>query len=112
MGIANTNFPNTFQGERGGNAEDADLLAELRAISQKSSTDRFASSGDADTDPVASSEDNNVIKEQSDTSEKPWKKKKSSTTAPSSQLPPWKQKKTLVNNSGDVDVVVAAPSSP
>ena len=111
-GIANTNFPNTFQGERGGNAEDADLLAELRAISQKSSTDRFASSGDADTDPVASSEDNNVIKEQSDTSEKPWKKKKSSTTAPSSQLPPWKQKKTLVNNSGDVDVVVAAPSSP
>ena len=34
--------PNPFQGERGGAAEDADLLAELRAISSKASgSDRF-----------------------------------------------------------------------
>merc|ERR1712238_577993 len=36
-------LPKTFKGDRGGLAEDADLLAELRAISSKSTGDRFGS---------------------------------------------------------------------
>merc|ERR1712151_932669 len=37
-----SDLPKTFKGDRGGTAEDADLLAELRAISSKTSSDRFS----------------------------------------------------------------------
>merc|ERR1711933_544637 len=36
----------SFKGERGGSAEDADLLAELRAISMNSSNNRFDTNED------------------------------------------------------------------
>jgi cytoskeleton-associated protein 5 len=45
MGIKSS-LPNTFKGDRGGSAEDADLLAELRAISKNSSSNRFADTDD------------------------------------------------------------------
>merc|ERR1712032_791395 len=47
-----SNLPNTFQGDRGGAAEDADLLAELRAISNKSSSNRFAAGEDDEGNSV------------------------------------------------------------
>ena len=44
-----SDIPSTFTGERGGEANDADLLAELRAISMKNaSADRFADDDDDD----------------------------------------------------------------
>merc|ERR1712183_506008 len=39
-------FENQFKGERGGSAEDADLLAELRNISMISSKNRFETNED------------------------------------------------------------------
>jgi cytoskeleton-associated protein 5 len=42
-----SSLPNTFKGDRGGQAEDDELLAELRAISAGGSTNRFAENQDA-----------------------------------------------------------------
>merc|ERR1712021_144363 len=64
--------PKTFKGDRGGAAEDADLLAELRAISSKSTTNRFDANGENEEN-VSNNEmegGNNIKKE--------------------SSLPPWK----------------------
>lgn len=47
MGVK-SEFTNTFKGDRGGAAEDAGLLAELRAISKKSAIDRFVDTEDLD----------------------------------------------------------------
>merc|ERR1712238_8515 len=80
----------TFTGERGGAAEDAELLAELRAISSKSSSaDRFGSSEDDELDTneketasQPSLEKKNITK----TKDKPSRKKDSSKSVIS---PPW-----------------------
>ena len=109
-GFQNDSMPKTFQGERGGSAEDEDLLAELRAISSKSgSNDRFANSDDVDDIPVASPPP--VIS-------KPAPKQKDEE----SSLPPWKRKGPKARaattkgptkqNAPDVDVVVAAVPPP
>jgi len=94
-------LPNTFQGDRGGAANDEELLAELKAIStQSSSVDRF--SGDDSNNKAASDDDHqNPLPIQEKTKEE--------EGAP---LPPWKQKKKAVlqNEQKDVDSVVAAPS--
>lgn len=99
--------PSTFQGERGGAAEDAELLAELRAISQKSScTDRFADEGtdEAGTDSRASETVKNTVAAAE--SEPP-------TKSPQESLPPWKRsKKAAKPHAAEVDIVVAAPPSP
>merc|ERR1711862_787830 len=70
-----SSVPKTFKGDRGGSAEDADLLAELRAISSKSTTNRFDSNGENEEN-VSNDEmegGNNIKKE--------------------SSLPPWKRPK-------------------
>ncbi|KAL7525869.1 hypothetical protein ACHAXR_003409, partial [Thalassiosira sp. AJA248-18] len=113
IGIKPSNLPNTFQGDRGGSAEDADLLAELRAISMKSSTNRFdggeeGGEDDGDSSSIAVQTGN----------EKPWKKKSTKKdkgkNAPSKDVPPWKikvgAKKAPANDT--VDVVIAAPPAP
>ena len=98
----------TFQGERGGAAEDEDLLTELRAISAKSSgADRFA--GEEDDNEVDQQEDEAFTATLED----------SPTTGPRElSLPPWKRKQnqskpTNSMNSGDDDgILVAAPPKP
>ena len=92
-GFQNTSkLPNTFKGERGGVADDEDLLAELRAISMKNnSSDRFGN--DDEDDPMA------PPVARSTPAEKPWKKKKS--TAPKKAASP---KKTPVGKRGGGDV--------
>lgn len=84
FGISDPNATSTFNGERGGAAEDAALLAELRAISM-SSRDRFAT--DENEDPPSSesilshpkakkklSRRKVPLKKENDEDEKPWKK--------------------------------------
>jgi hypothetical protein len=94
-----SNLPSTFTGERGGTAEDEELLAELRAISSKSSSaDRFAG-GEDDDEPVP-------------TAEPPKPKPKQRDDA---ALPPWKRgrpKQQAKEVDVEVDVVFAAPPAP
>ena len=83
FGISDPNATSTFNGERGGAAEDAALLAELRAISM-SSRDRFATDENEDPPPSEStlshpkakkklSRRKVPLKNEND-DEKPWKK--------------------------------------
>ena len=92
-GFNNTNnLQNTFKGERGGVADDEDLLAELRAISMKNkSADRFGNDDEEDpmAPPVA----------RSTPAEKPWKKKQSTTSKKAAS-----PKKTPVGKRGGDDV--------
>jgi len=103
------NLPNTFKGDRGGAAEDADLLAELRAISIQSSSNRFDGTDNDDAEAT------NVVTEKK--AAPPPRSKPSTETsskAETSSLPPWKRpkkKKADVNNAFDV-VVAAAPPQP
>ena len=108
-GFKKSDLPQTFQGDRGGTAEDEELLAELRAISSKSSSaDRFAEDDDADamelqTEPVM---ENPV----------PPKPKTKKPVAPSeeAELPPWKRKpqNAKPKDNDDFEVVVSAPPPP
>jgi hypothetical protein len=98
-----SDLPSTFAGERGGAAEDEELLAELRAISSKSSSaGRFADNGN--DDQVAE-----VM--QTPVSEPPKPKAKQSDDNP---LPPWKRgrPKQPPQSKEDVDIVIAAPPAP
>ena len=88
FGFADKTSQSTFQGERGGAAEDDDLLAELRAISMKNgSADRFQNydASDPMSPPPAQMDVDDKSKE------KPWQKKKASKKDGDS-LPPWKRK--------------------
>ena len=88
FGFADKTSQSTFQGERGGAAEDDDLLAELRAISMKNgSADRFKKydASDPMSPPPAQMDVDDKSKE------KPWQKKKASKKDGDS-LPPWKRK--------------------
>ncbi len=105
-----SSLPNTFNGKNGGAAEDADLLAELRAISNKSSGGRFDNADE-------SSPNEEVVEKPNDTLVQPSaEEKKGNAHTPSEHLPPWKQqrdaKKKQPPNSFDVDIVVAAPPAP
>lgn len=86
FGISDSNNKSTFNGERGGAAEDAALLAELRAISMNS-RDRFAEDDNNNEDvppsePIPSppkakkklSRRKSPMKKDNDMDEKPWKK--------------------------------------
>eukprot|EP00977_Amphora_coffeiformis_P028441 scaffold35161_cov153-Amphora_coffeaeformis.AAC.5 len=88
-----SDVPSTFRGERGGTAADEELLAELRAISSKSSGDRFA-----DSNPAAG------------LPEEP--RSRSPVQSPKIRihdgLPPWKRKKAAVAAAGPkVEIAVA-----
>eukprot|EP00986_Skeletonema_menzelii_P017865 scaffold22492_cov138-Skeletonema_menzelii.AAC.26 len=102
MGIKSS-LPNTFNGKNGGIAEDADLLAELRAISIKNSSSRFS---DDDDDNNAQSSSNN--KAESSRAE--------FVQSNGNPLPPWKQKRTVEKKPSrsdfNVDVIVAASPAP
>ena len=93
-----SNLPKTFVGDRGGAAEDADLLAELRAISSKTaSRNRFDDDDGDSTNPSASDcvgSIHNTRVHDSVVSTKPKlideiKEQQAQT------LPPWKQKKIV-----------------
>jgi len=94
----------TFAGERGGAAEDAELLALLRGVSSKSnSNDRFAGSeGEGGDDATEQPLDDKAATP----SLPPWKrekkKKKKSpnpkATAKDDEIPPWKRKKATGGN--------------
>ena len=115
-------LPNTFQGERGGAAEDDDLLAELRAISAKSSSaDRFANQDDDNDNDNDGGMDPQQETKKTEAPLPPWKQKKTPTppqpveapndTSDQSSLPPWKRKAKPTAKHATVDVVVAAPPS-
>eukprot|EP00985_Skeletonema_marinoi_P009450 scaffold4392_cov138-Skeletonema_marinoi.AAC.34 len=99
---------NTFSGKNGGAAEDADLLAELRAISMKTSSNRFSDGDDEEIEVSASD-----APSKPDLSlAKPWQKKKPSKKDDSRPLPPWKQKGAKQNAAAldETNITVAAPS--
>jgi hypothetical protein len=102
--------PSTFQGERGGAAEDAELLALLRGVSNQSSSASRFQTNDSDALPTAVGSDDFVVttqKEPLSSSTKP----EDATVAES--LPPWKRRSAAVNRNkkADVVVVVTDPSS-
>ncbi len=81
--------PKTFNGDRGGAAEDDDLLAELRAISMKnSSTNRFQEYDDSDpmSPPPAQIDSPKV---------KPWQKKSAPKKSPARSKTSTTQKEGL-----------------
>ena len=114
---ASVNLPKTFKGDRGGNAEDEALLAELRAISMRSSSNRFAGdegdvaeskidivTGSVSIKSVSGENTHNSIKSTEAT------KKSEETSRPP---PPWKRigaKKATVGN--ELDAIIAAPPAP
>ena len=98
LGFADKSQPKTFNGDRGGAAEDDDLLAELRAISMKnSSTNRFQEYDDSDpmSPPPAQIDSPKVKPWQKKTAPKksPAQSKKSTPKKDGDELPPWKQKR-------------------
>ena len=102
-----SDLPSTFSGDRGGAAEDADLLAELRAISNKSSAGRFAGSED-DAGLVPPENDLVVDKKDPEPAVRP-KKKAGKAKGDDRPLPPWKRKASKTMSNSELDVVVAAP---
>ena len=95
---------NTFQGERGGAAEDAELLALLRGVSDRSgAANRFAEDnnddGDGNADHGHAVPATAAPKPTPEAAKPPPKK-----PAP---VKPWQQKRVKVKE--DVDVVIAAP---
>lgn len=116
LGIKNP-LPSNFKGDRGGAAEDAELLAELRAISMNSSSsDRFpgesndsganvGTSGHVENS-VAALIENFIMKSASQISQK------EEEEPDSAELPPWKRgkKKPVDSSSVFSDSVLEAPS--
>ena len=102
------NLPKTFKGDRGGAAEDADLLAELRAISNKGSN-RFDDDNNNDDDerkaPVTNAvhnEDNVVVEKKTDAIVD--EAEEAPTPAPSQPLKPWQKKKPTQKHNVDIGV--------
>ena len=102
-----SNLPSTFSGDRGGAAEDAELLAELRAISAKSgASDRFASDEGAE-EPIHAT--TTVVQD----APEPPPPSRTSSKRETRGTPPWKRKSASNrNNKGQQDdvVVVASPA--
>jgi hypothetical protein len=95
------NLPKTFQGDRGGAAEDADLLAELRAISNKGSN-RFTDDGETEPQTVGEKQNNHADLKI---------KQAAQTNVASDPIKPWQRKKAKKPLTDDtIDVVVAAPT--
>ena len=103
-----SNIPNTFMGERGGPAEDEELLSELRAISMKSKSafNRFA----GDENHVEESNAVCTVVGVLDITTKPASAVKMADKTTSRALPPWKQK--IATQKSEIDIVIAAPPKP
>ena len=97
--------PSTFNGERGGAAEDAELLALLKGVSAKSgAVDRFADEENEQTE--------SAYEDQKKTEPTATEEVQTSPAEPKrAGVPPWKQGKQQSFPSKDVEVVVAAPAS-
>lgn len=123
-GSFQSTIPSTFRGDRGGTAEDAELLAELRAIAAKSSS-RFVSDNDDNEEKnnaMATSTEAAVFEEVNVTP-KPTRTAAPSSSSSSSQkrapttrarggLPPWKQAAAARQKSQvSVDVPVVSDST-
>ena len=81
QGGIKSDLPNTFQGERGGSAEDAELLAELRAISNSAGgASRFAKDENDDSVPAAMDPLPKKSARPSRDSTPPWKKNKKTSS--------------------------------
>jgi cytoskeleton-associated protein 5 len=111
-GNGNLKTESNFQGQRGGDAHDEELLALLRGVSAKSrSADRFAENNDDGgitetvvSPPVATSSELLAPN-------KPAPSRQS--VRDSDQLPPWKRGKAQKSTKAvDLDVIVAAKSAP
>ena len=102
-----SNIPNTFMGERGGPAEDEELLSELRAISMKSKSafNRFA----GDENHVDESNAVCTVGGVLDIMTKPASAVKMADKTTSRALPPWKQK--IATQKSEIDIVIAAPKT-
>ena len=102
-----SNIPNTFMGERGGPAEDEELLSELRAISMKSKSafNRFA----GDENHVEESNAVCTVGGVLDITTKPASAVKMADKTTSRALPPWKQK--IATQKSEIDIVIAAPKT-
>ena len=101
----NMNSKSTFQGERGGDAHDEELLALLRGVSAKSgAADRFAGGDAENTVEIAAAPAPPKV-----SSPSPSKSKRNTD-----ELPPWKRAKAKggLANSNDSDVLVAAKPKP
>ncbi len=111
----------TFQGERGGVAEDADLLAELRAISmQSNSANRFGSNDDNNDNDVNAKVGQNENTQSSSPEVKPIQPKRNTSKSQNNDdasLPPWKRKNRKPKNGNNIatnqldDVEVMSPST-
>jgi hypothetical protein len=107
-----SNLPSTFQGDRGGPAEDEELLAELRAISAKSgSSDRFR--GGDDEDDNFNTHDTSLVSSSAPRrAAPPPPSPKARQSNDAGQLPPWKGGTSKMEPGGDVDVTVVAAQPP
>ncbi|OEU12196.1 ARM repeat-containing protein [Fragilariopsis cylindrus CCMP1102] len=97
----------TFQGERGGDAHDEELLALLRGVSAKSgAVDRFSGGGNDDDDDDNGDENNNgvttnnnteqqpvdsVAKKEESINSKPRDHRSSNNNSENNEVPPWKR---------------------
>lgn len=104
--------PSTFQGDRGGDAHDEELLALLRGVSAKSgAADRFSG---VDTDDQAMGHLVQSSKPTVQATAKPTISVKKASRE-STNVPPWKRanaKPAQSTASGDADVVVVAANPP
>ena len=124
----------TFQGERGGDAHDEELLALLRGVSAKSgAVDRFSGGGNDDDDD--NGDENNgvtnnnteqqpvdiVAKKEESINSKPRDHRSSNNNSENNEVPPWKRgkatKEKAVNSikasfEADASVLVAAAAAP
>ena len=118
-GFTRSSDPKTFQGEFGGSAEDAELLAELRAISMKSSSSgRFADSEEIESSNIKPKAKVPVSKTRNTNSGEvpPWKRSSRKSTPKKEKveqdkeqsLPPWKRKNSN-SDPLDSDEVMASP---
>ena len=106
MGIK-SNLHITFNGDCGSSVEDADLLAELREISIKTSTNRFGGEDSAMVSHILV--DENAAKSNSSLTEKPLTR--SNTAENKHRLTPWKQKNVAKSATTDAEVDVVAVGS-
>jgi cytoskeleton-associated protein 5 len=108
-GFVKSSAPFTFQGDRGGIAEDAELLAELKAISAGASS-RFASDDACESDGQTNPSQGAVVNDEAGAKTSARRTTQRNTA---SDVPPWKRKtKQATDVSEPVDIVVAAPPPP
>ena len=119
-------LPSTFKGERGGAAEDAELLALLRGVSSKSGASRFDDEGgngkEDNVAPVPTEKPAvqtqqptmNDTKPSSDIAATAAAEMKPPRKSIGGMLPPWKRggKKKVENQQGEVEVMVATAAAP